>query len=77
MEKAGCVRRDGKSTLSEFPSLLQSQEDKRRIDRNRYPLQRDLGKYFDREMANRSDNGTLDCLSDEQGEKELGEGWRQ
>ncbi len=36
-----------------------------------------VGEYFDREMANRSDNGALDYLSDGQGEKELGEGWRQ
>ncbi len=36
-----------------------------------------VGEYFDREMANRSDNGALDYLSEEQGEKELGEGRRQ
>jgi hypothetical protein len=36
-----------------------------------------IREYYDRQMANRSDNGTLDYLSDEQGAKELGEGWRQ
>jgi hypothetical protein len=53
-----------------FPSLLQSAENERRTQLN-------IGEYFDREMANRSDNGTLDYLSDEQGDKELGDGWRQ
>jgi hypothetical protein len=38
---------------------------------------KEIGEYFDREMANQSDNGALDYLSSEQGEKELGEGWRQ
>ncbi len=30
-----------------------------------------IGEYYDGEMANCSDNGTLDYLSDEQGEREL------
>jgi hypothetical protein len=43
---------------------------------NRTDEQKAIGAYYDRVM-NRSDNGTLDYLRDEQGEKELGEGWRQ
>lgn len=43
---------------------------------NRTDEQKSIGAYYDRVM-NRSDNGSLDYLSDERGEKELGEGWRQ
>jgi hypothetical protein len=43
---------------------------------NRSDDQKAIGAYYDR-MMNRSDNGSLDYLSDEQSEKELGEGWRQ
>ncbi len=41
-----------------FPSLLQSAEDERRLERKA------IGEYYDRVMP-RSDNGELDYLSEE------------
>ncbi len=57
--------------------ISRMEENQARFGRLQLEDRKKVGEYFDREMANRSDNGTLDYLSEEQGEKELGEGWRQ
>mgnify|MGYP007027865151 CR=1 FL=1 len=63
--------------LNESDTITRMEAMQSRFGRLQLEDRKRVGEYFDREMANRSDNGSLDYLSDEQGEKELGEGWRQ